>query len=68
MGDQRVEARTALGLEDRRHGRGVRGVGAQAVDGLGRQQREPAVAEGSSGRLYFFLAVMAKLTFTLPPI
>jgi hypothetical protein len=69
VGDQRVEARTALGLEDRRHGRGVRGVGAQAIDGLGRQQHEPAVAPGPSrGGRYFFLAVMAKLTFTLPPI
>jgi hypothetical protein len=35
--DQRVGGRTALDLEDPRDGGGVLGVGAQTVDGLGRQ-------------------------------
>ena len=41
MGDQRIEAGPALGLEDGGHGGGVSGVGGEAVDGLGRQDDEP---------------------------
>src|SRR5690606_16348672 len=36
MGDQRIEARPTLGLEDARHGSAVGGVASQAVDRLGR--------------------------------
>ena len=45
MGDERVEARALLGLVDARHGFGPRRVGAEAVDGLGREGDEPAVAQ-----------------------
>ena len=68
VGDQRVEARPALGLEDRRHGGRIGRVRAQAIDGLGRQDDQPARAQGAGGRLYFRLAVSEKLTFTLAAI
>jgi hypothetical protein len=68
MSDQRVEARTALGLEDRRHGGGARGVRAKAIDGLGRQQHEPTGGERTRRVRYFRLAVSAKLTFTFAAI
>ena len=34
MGDKRIEARPALGLENRRHGLRIAGVGGQTIDGL----------------------------------
>ncbi len=37
MGDQRIEARSALGLENRRDRRGVRRVRTEPIDRLGRQ-------------------------------
>ena len=46
MGDQRVEARPALGLEDRGDGGGVGGVGGQAIDGFGRQHDEASLTQG----------------------
>ena len=49
MGDQRIETRAALGLEDARHSDGVRGVGAEAVDGLGRERDETARAQDLGG-------------------
>ena len=45
MGDQRVEARPALGLEDARHRFAVGGVGGEPVDGLRRQRHHAAVAK-----------------------
>ena len=45
MGDQRVEARPALGLEDARDRARVGGVGAQAVDRLGRKRHELAAPQ-----------------------
>ena len=42
MGDQRIEARPALGLEDARDGAAVGGVAGQAVDGLGRDRHDLA--------------------------
>ena len=42
MGDQRIECRPALGLVEARDGAAVGGVGAEAVDGLGRKGDEPA--------------------------
>ena len=39
--DQRVEARPALGREDRGDGMLVGGVGAEPVNGLGRKGDEP---------------------------
>ena len=49
MGDQRVEARPALGLEDGGDGGGIAGVGGEAVDRLGRQDDEAAGPERFSG-------------------
>ena len=45
MDDQRVEGRPALGGEDRRDRAVVAGVGAEAVDGLGREGDERARAQ-----------------------
>ena len=51
VGDQRVEARPALGGENPRHGLTVGGVGGEPVDRLGRQDDQGALAErrGSLG-------------------
>ena len=68
VGDQGIEARPTLGFEDRGDGGRIGRVGPQAIDRFGRQQDEAPVAEGSRGGVYFFLAVMAKLTFTFAPI
>ena len=43
--DQRVEARPALGLEDRRHRPRIAGVARQPVDCLGRQDDQLALAQ-----------------------
>lgn len=48
MGDQGVEARAALGLEDRGDGDGVGGIGGQAIDGLCRQDNQSTRAQGVS--------------------
>ena len=45
MGDQRIEGRPALGLVEPRDRRGIGGVGAEAVDGLGRERDQPALAQ-----------------------
>ena len=51
MGDQRIEARPALGGIDPRD-RGRRGgVGAEPIDGLGRKGDEPALAQNFGGAL-----------------
>ncbi len=54
MDDQRVEARPVLGREDAGHRPVVGGVGAQAVDGLGREGDQAAgaqqLARGGVGR------------------
>jgi len=47
--DERVERGAALGREDPRDGLGVRRVGAESVDGLGREGDEPAAAEDRRG-------------------
>ena len=49
MGDQGVEARPPLGLEDAGHSDGVSGVGAEAIDRLGGQDDKPAVGERANG-------------------
>ena len=49
MGDQRIEARPALGLVDGGHGARVGRVGGQAIDGLGGQDDQPAGAQGRDG-------------------
>ena len=49
VGDQRIEARPPLGLEDRGHGLRVRSVGPQPIDRLGRQQDKRALPQGLGG-------------------
>ncbi len=49
MGDQGIEARPALGLEDGGDGDGVSSVGGEAIDGLGRKDDEAAVGQGAGG-------------------
>ena len=63
MGDQRVEARPALGLEDPGDGQRIAGVGGQAIDGLGRKGDELSRLKREGGRLYRF-AVSAMVTVT----
>ena len=50
MGDQRIERGPALGLVEPRNRACVGGVGAEAVDGLGRERDQPAVFEATRGR------------------
>lgn len=70
MGDQRIEARAAFGLEHPGYGDGVGGVGGQAIDGLGREGDQQTRRQGLRGRLdrggvYFaFRAEMAMVTTT----
>ena len=45
MDDDRVPCGTLLGGKDARHGGGVEGIGAQAVDGFSGQGNQPAVAQ-----------------------
>ena len=50
MRDQRIEARAALGGIEPRDRRAVGGVGAEAVDRLGRERDQPALAQHARGR------------------
>src|ERR1051325_4630575 len=50
--DQGIEQGTSLGGENGGNRLAVGGVGTQAVDSLGREGEEPAIAEGTSGLLY----------------
>jgi len=49
MHNQGIEQRTALGGEDRGHRLAIGGVGAQAVNGLGREGDKPALAQNTGG-------------------
>ena len=51
MDDQRIEQRAALGGKDRGHRLAIGSVGAQAIDGLGREGDQAAVLQdaGSLG-------------------
>jgi hypothetical protein len=49
--DERIEGGPALGFVDRRHRPSVAGVGAEAVDGLGRKGDDGALAQQPGGRL-----------------
>ena len=51
MGDERIEARPALGGIDPRDRRRRGGVGAEPIDGLGRKGDEPALAQSFGGAL-----------------
>ncbi len=44
MGDQRIERGPALGRIEMRDRGGIGGVGAEAIDGLGRERDQPALA------------------------
>ena len=48
MGDQRIERGPALGLVEPRDRRGIGGVGAEPIDGLGRERDQAALARGSA--------------------
>ena len=56
MGDQRVEGGPSLGLIEAGDGRGIGGVGAEPVDGLGRERDQPAIDERARGRRHRGLA------------
>ena len=45
MGDQRIEGRPALGLVEPGDRRRIGGVGAEAIDGLGRERDQPALGQ-----------------------
>ena len=49
MHDQRVEARPALGGEDRGDGTLVRRIAAEPIHGLGRERDEPPGAQQRGG-------------------
>ena len=51
MGDERVEPRPILGAVDPGHRLGPRGVGAEAVDGLGREGDETPFEQQRGGRV-----------------
>jgi hypothetical protein len=57
MHDQRIEGGPALGREDRGHGAVVAGVGAEPVDGLGREGDERARVQERHGRAQAAVAV-----------
>ena len=56
MGDQRVESGPSLGLIEAGDGKGIGGVGAEPVDGLGRERDQPAIGERARGRRHRGLA------------
>ena len=65
MGDQGVEPRPALGLEDGGDGARIGGVGRKPIDRLGRQDDKPARTQGADGGVYFtFLADTTMVTAT----
>ncbi len=45
MRDQRIEPRAPLGLEDRRDGRRIGRIAAQAVDSFGAERHQASVAQ-----------------------
>ncbi len=63
MGDQRIERRPVLGLVDPRDGRGIGGIGAKAIDGLGRERDQPAAGEATRRGGYGRGAGRQKLRF-----
>ena len=50
MGDQRIERRPALGLIEPRNRARVGGIGAEAIDGLGRERDQPAFGQNTRSR------------------
>ena len=56
MGDQRIERRPALGLIEPGDRGGVGGIRPEAIDGLGRERDQPALAEAAPGLRHGSLA------------
>ena len=56
MRDQRIERGPAFGRVEPRNRAGVGGIGAEAVDGLGRERHQPAVGKATHGRGDRYLA------------
>ena len=49
MGDQRIEGRAALGLVKPGDRGRVGGIRAEAINGLGRERDQPALAKAAAG-------------------
>ena len=63
MGDQGIEGRPALGLVDAGDRGRIGGVGAEAVDGLGRERDQPALGQNTRSRRHGGLAGRQNLGF-----
>ncbi len=63
MGDQRIEGRPALGLVEPGDRRRVGGIGAEAIDGLGRERDQPALGQAARRRGHGGLAGGQNLRF-----
>ena len=63
MGDQRIERGPALGLVEMRDRRRIGGVGAEAIDGLGRERDQPACGENARRGRHGGLAGRQNLCF-----
>src|SRR4051794_21304300 len=63
MGNQRIEGWSALGPVEPRNGGSVAGIGAEAINGLGRERDQPALRQGTGGGGHGGLAGGHKLCF-----
>ena len=63
MGDQRIEGRPALGLVEAGDRGRIGGIGAEAVDGLGRERDQPALGQATRRRGHGGLAGGQNLGF-----
>ena len=63
MGDQRIEGRPALGLVKPGDRGRIGGVGAEAIDRLGRERDQPALGQDTRGRRHGGLAGGQNLRF-----
>jgi len=65
MGDQGIEARTPLGLEQPRNSGRIAGVGGETIDRLGRQDDELARRQGARGRLDVVQGARCAVSWTM---
>ena len=63
MGNQRIERGPALGLIEPRNRRSIGGIGAEAIDGLGRERDQPALGQDTHCRRHRGLAGGQNLGF-----
>ncbi len=63
MGDQRIEGGPALGLVEPGDRGRIGGVGAEAIDGLGRERDQPALGQDTRRRRHGGLAGGQNLGF-----